>query len=95
MTYTDQNAGRRTRLGVFEPINGSVADYWLEDGLPLDEVGIHGKNDLPSISISAGEFSHTVKDVIRTKAHYDLAGDEEGLDLIDAAGRTTILRFEN
>jgi hypothetical protein len=30
-----RNAGRPTRLGVFSPSYGTIADYWLEDGLPL------------------------------------------------------------
>ena len=33
--FAEQNAGRPTRLGVFEHDGNILNDYWLEDGLPL------------------------------------------------------------
>ena len=33
--FLDQNRNRRTRLAVFEGTPDSLADYWLEDRLPL------------------------------------------------------------
>lgn len=88
--YGEQNKGRSTRLGVFEGEN----DYWLENGLPFTGIDVDARNEMPTIEIMLGEFTRTVKDVRQMKAHFSLDGDEDGLDIIDAEGKTTILRFE-
>lgn len=87
--YNEQNAGCITRLGVFD--NG--IDYWLEDGLRLN--GIDFDSHQNSISILLGDvMTHTVKNVKTVKISFSLNELNDGLDITDTEGKTTILRFE-
>ena len=94
-SYAEQNAGRRTRIGIFEPAINGVNDYWLEDGLRLTSIDAQAGNKLPAISIRTETFSHTIQDAVRLSIHFGLTGDEDGLDVVDTAGNTTILRYED
>lgn len=87
--YGEQNAGRRTRLGVFEGEN----DYWLENGLPLAGLDIDTRGDSPTVEIMLENFTHTVKDARHLKIHFSLDGGDDGLDITNAEGKTTVLRF--
>lgn len=93
--FSEQNAGRPTRLGVFERSSDVVNDYWLENGLPLVGIDIDTKKELPSVEITVGSFTHEVKDAVKLLFHFSLAGDEDGADISCANGQTTVLRFEN
>jgi len=93
--YSEQNKDRLTRLGVFEYQSDVLIDYWLEAGLPFTGIDLDTHGEMPTIEIMLNEFVHPVKDVKKLKIHFDLNGNEEGLDILDASGRTTILRFEN
>ena len=87
--YSKQNEGRLTRLGVFE----GETDYWLENGLPFTGIDMDVRGGIPVIQIMLGEFTHTVKNVRILKVYLTLEGDEDGIDVTDAEGKTAILRF--
>lgn len=89
--YGEQNAGRLTRLGVFEGEN----DYWLENGLPLTGLDIDTRADAPTIEIMMEDFTHTIKNARTLAMHFSLDGSGDGLDITDAESKTTILRFED
>jgi hypothetical protein len=86
--------GTRTRLGVFEIRDGVVNDLWIEDGMPLVGIDVDTKDGRQTIGIVFEHFRHSVKNVstIAEVSGEDGAG---GLDIQDAEGETTALRFEN
>ena len=92
--FGEQNAGRLTRLGVFEKNNDVVNDYWLESGLPLLGLDVDTRAELPSVQIIFGDLTHEVNDAMRLDFHLGHTGDEDGIDISAADGRTTVLRFE-
>ncbi len=102
--FSEQNKMRPTRIGVFEGEPGAMTDYWLEDGLPLAgvDVDIHEK-DAPTVEIMLGDISkndsshmtHVIKGVRSAKINLSADGNDDGLEIKDAEGRTTVLRFEN
>ena len=93
--YSEQYKGRKTRLGVFENTGDVLNDYWLEDGLPLLEVGVKLKGDMPVLELLFDSYSHPIPAARSLKVHYSLDGNEDGLDITGSHGRTTVLRFEN
>ena len=92
--YAAQNRDRATRVGVFENINNTTIDYWLEDGLPLTGISVDSAGGSLSIELMIGSIAHVVKNVRNMKLVFSADGNEDGIDLMDADGRTTILRFE-
>jgi len=102
--FSQQNRFRPTRLGVFEGEPGDMRDYWLEDGLPLAGIDIDAHAEgAPTIEIMLGEsetigsrtMTHVVKDVSSLKIVLSRDKDGDGLEIRDAEGSTTFLRFEN
>ena len=93
--YSERNKGRPTRLGVFEHQSDIFNDYWLEAGLPLTGIDVDTRDRTPTIEIMLGDFTHTIKGARNLKIQFSLEGDEDGIDISDAEGKTTILRFEN
>jgi hypothetical protein len=98
--FNRQNGARLTRLGILKA-GGGVEDLWLEDGLPLAGVGLDTEGHEPSVEIMLGRegasgrgVTHTVARARRVVIRLDADGREEGLDVEDAAGATTVLRFE-
>lgn len=90
--YGEQNKNRPTRLGVFE--NGN--DFWIEDGLPLTGIDVDTHGGMPTVEIMLGDnFTHTIKDAKNVKITFSPDENNDGLDITDAEGKTTILRFEN
>ena len=91
--FSEENLGRPTRLGVFEPATEGMMDYWLENGLALREVVFEEHKGAKSIEIILDGFTHTIRQVKRLEL---LFGEEaeDGLNVIDVNGRTSILRFE-
>lgn len=92
--YSKQNEGRKTRLGVFERQGDVVTDYWLEDGLALTGVDFDPNGELPTVEILFKGYSHSIAEVVSLNAHYAHTVENDGLDITDAHGKTTILRFE-
>jgi hypothetical protein len=92
--FNSENAGRPTRLGVFEPANGGVNDYWLENGLPLRGVSFEEHNGRLTAEIMLDGFVHTVENAGRIELIYGSNEIDDGLNVIDSAGRTSVLRFE-
>lgn len=102
--FSRQNHKRPTRIAVFEGEPGSMSDYWIEDGLPLNGIDIdaHGKN-APSVEIMLGteeksnlrHLTHNIVKVRFIKIILSASGETDGLDIEDELGVTTILRFEN
>lgn len=102
--FSEQNRFRPTRLGVFEGEPGEMRDYWLEDGLPLAgiDVDAHGEG-APTIEIMLGKsetvgsrtMTHIVRGVRSVNIVLSPGGDDDGLEIKDAEGNTTFLRFEN
>jgi hypothetical protein len=92
--YNAQNLGRPTRLGVFERQTDIYNDYWLESGLPFGAVEVDRDDKSSVVEIFLDGFTHTVKGARTLKIHFGLDDDEDGIDITDAEGKTTILRFE-
>lgn len=92
--FTAQNSGRPTRLGVFERDGDTVIDYWLENGGALIGVDLDASNDHMSIQILVGEMEHFVAEPSEIKFILSRSREEDGIDITDTKGRTTILRFE-
>jgi hypothetical protein len=88
--YNKQNAGRKTRLGIFEGEN----DYWLENGLPLSGLDVDTRGDAPTIEIMLGDFTHVVENAREINARFSFDGSGDGLDITGAEGKTTVLRFD-
>lgn len=102
--FSQQNRMRPTRIGVFEGEPGAMNDYWIEDGLPLQGVDIDARGDnAPTVEIMLGNtekpdlrhLTHTVAKTRFIRIILSVTGEADGLDIEDALGRTTILRFEN
>ena len=99
--FSSQNAARLTRLGAIKA-NGGTEDFWLEDGLPLAGVDIDTKgDDAPLVEImlgarggAGGGMTHTVRRVRRVGIRLAADDGDEGLDVEDGEGVTTVLRFE-
>ena len=100
--FSEQNRNRPTRLGVFEGHPGSMSDLWLEDGLPLlsvdavvgsSEVDIEIMLDAAPQS-GAAHMSHRVHQARTLRIVLGETGESDGLEVEDATGATTILRFE-
>ena len=92
-SYGARNAGRPTRLGVFETNDGVTDDYWLEDGLPLVGLDIAPKDDRTEVEIFLDSFTHSIADATRLVSIED-DGREQGIDIAGADGKTTVMRFE-
>jgi hypothetical protein len=90
--YGEQNQGRLTRLGVFE--NGN--DFWIEDGLPLSGIDFDADHGRLTTQIMIGEqLTHTIPDTRNVRITFSASEMNDGLDITDADGKTTVLRFEN
>ncbi|MDM7921437.1 MAG: DUF5335 family protein [Pyrinomonadaceae bacterium] len=88
--FSEQNFGRLTRLGVFEGGN----DFWLESGLPLTGIDVDVHAGRQTVEIVLGDFTHITKDVKAVKFILSHTGEEDGVDVEDFDGKTTVLRFE-
>lgn len=92
--FSKENSGRPTRLGIFEPNRTAADDYWVECGLPLDGVDIEAHEGRLDLQLFLGTLDHMVRNVVKLSWQMTASGDEDGLDILDADGRTTVLRFE-
>ncbi len=78
-----------------KPGHSAVTDYWVENGLPFVGVDLDDGHGAFSIRITAGSYTHEIKDVLRVSCYLSRNGDEDGLDVLDARSHVTLLRFEN
>jgi len=92
--YGSRNEGRPTRLGVFEMSTGMANDYWIEDGLPLVGLDVYLNNGSTRVDILFENYTHSI-DNAATLVEVDSDGADYGLDISDAEGNTTVMRFEN
>ena len=93
--YSAKNAGRPTRLGIFELENGVTNDFWLEDGLPLVAVDFCSKGEHSAINIMLEKYTHSVDEPAKLSLVLVEDQTDEGLDITDLEGRTTMLRLED
>lgn len=87
--YGEQNLNRLTRLGIFK----GKTDFWIENGLPLEGLDIDMHGESPTVEIMLKGFTHTISNARQLKLYFSLDGSEDGFDIVDAEGKTTILRF--
>lgn len=92
--FNTEYTGRETRLGVFDRQNGVMNDYWIEDGLPLVGVDVENHCGSRNVRIRVGDLSHYVPNAIKMSFTFAAAEGEDGLEIMDAEGRTTVLRLE-
>lgn len=88
--FAKENLGRTTRLGIFD----GADDFWIESGQPLTAIVVDDRCELPSVELVLGDYTHTICDAMDMKIMLSHAGDEDGLNITDSKGATTILRFE-
>ena len=92
-SYGSRNAGRPTRLGVFDTHDGVTDDYWLEDGLPLVGLDSAPKGSTTAVEIFLDSFTHSIEDATELIS-VEGDGKEQGIDICGADGKTTVMRFE-
>ena len=92
--YGDLNHGRPTRLGVFQLDGEVVSDYWVEDGLPLIALDTYSNHGQMRIDFLFENYTHSV-DRAKTIVLLSEGETAQGLDVSDADGTTTQLRFED
>ena len=99
IAFGERNNLRPTRLEVLGPAKDDESDFWLEDGLLLSGIDfeLDGKRG-PNIEImleSQAQYhmTHSIADVklvqLETKQ-----GIDKSLEIEDASGAVTIMRFE-
>lgn len=102
--FSEQNQGRATRLGVFDNQSGAAVDYWIEDGLPLAGIAVDARNaEKPIVEMMLSDatrtdsqhLTHTITGAKTVKIILTLNGEADSLEIDDAAGKVTVLRFEN
>jgi hypothetical protein len=92
--YSARNKGRPTRLGVFEQTDDIMNDYWIEDGLPLVAVDSYPDNGDTNVEILFDKYTHAIDGAAKLVSIVG-EGNDQGLDISDAEGKTTVMRFEN
>ena len=92
--YSHRNHGRPTRLGVFGISNGVANDYWIHDGVPVVALDAYSKNGKTTVDIFFDNYTHSI-DAAAKVVHVEDNGKDDGLDIMDAEGKTTVLRFES
>jgi len=93
--FGKENLDRPTRIGLFETVDGVTNDYWIENGLPLKGIDVDFNGRLPVVEIMLEGLTHVVRNVKGLRPIYSFDGNEEGMDIIDSGGATTILRFDS
>jgi hypothetical protein len=101
--FGEQHRGRATRIGVFVGEPGSLTDYWLADGLPLEGIAIETRGDAATIEIMLGSaagrgdraFTHQIEKARSVQINLSASGEADGLEIENDRGAVTFLRFEN
>jgi hypothetical protein len=99
IAFGERNNLRPTRLEVLGPAKDGESDFWLEDGLLLSGIDfeLHGKRG-PSIEImlesqAKNHMTHSIAEVKRVELETN-QGIDKSLEIEDASGAVTIMRFE-
>ena len=92
--FDEENRGRISRLGMFESHSDVVDDYWIKGGEPFTGMKLDLSGDLPAVEITVGDYVHPVHKLTHVSFRFGISGEEDGVDITDANGRTTVLRFE-
>ena len=92
--FNEQFNGRATRLGMFEQADRVTNDFWIEDGLPLVVVELDTRRPKPTIRIDFGNYSHEISGILKVAIKLSASGEEDGIDILDEHGKTTVLRIE-
>ena len=99
IAFGNRNKMRPTRLEVLDPSRDVESDFWLEDGLLLSgiDLDVDGKTG-PYVEImlrsqAKNHMTHSVAAVKRVSLETN-EGVDESLEIEDAAGTVTIVRFE-
>lgn len=94
-----RNNLRPTRLEVLGPTKEVESDFWLEDGLLLSgiDLEVDGKSG-PYVQImlqsqAKNHMTHSIAAVKRVELETS-EGIDESLEIEDALGTVTIIRFE-
>ena len=102
MNFNKRNEQRATRLEVMGPGREAETDFWLEDGLLFQGIAVDGKTDRDvSLEImlqgqtgkTRNHMTHEVTGVRRLNLEM-VDGRDKRLEIEDATGAVTILRFE-
>lgn len=92
--FTEMNKGRPTRIGLFEWSPDTMADRWLEDGLALEGIDAEIRDGKADVQIVLEGFEHVIRNAVKLSFHYGIDPVDDGVDITDANGNVTILRFE-
>jgi hypothetical protein len=99
IAFGERNNLRPTRLEVLGPAKDIESDFWLEDGLLLSGIDseIDGKGG-PGIEImlesqAQNHMTHSIAAVKRVELETN-QGIDKSLEIEDASGAVTIMRFE-
>jgi hypothetical protein len=94
--FTRRNQSRPTKLEVF----GDAGAQEEERGLPFAGITIEQAEGTPRVEIMLGggsgsrHLTHVVSNVHQITPKLGLDGRDEALEIIDANGETSLLRFE-
>jgi hypothetical protein len=100
--FSEINRNRLTRIEVMGQIGDLERDYWLEDGLPLMGIDVDMKgHNAPLIQImlgakdaDSGHLTRVVSNARTITVELGYEGQFDSLQIEDAEGAKTILRFE-
>ncbi len=93
--FTRRNQSRPTKLEVF----GDAGAQEEERGLPFNGISFEQQEGAPRVEIMLGgagqrHLTHVVSNVHQITPKLGLDGRDEALEIIDANGETSLLRFE-
>jgi hypothetical protein len=99
IAFGARNNLRPTRLEVLGPTKDVASDFWLEDGLLLSGIDLDlDVKSGPYIEImlqsnTQDHMTHSIAAVKRVELETN-EGVDDSLEIEDAAGTVTIMRFE-
>jgi hypothetical protein len=99
IAFGTRNNLRPTRLEVIGPTKEVESDFWLEDGLLLSGIDLDlDRKSGPYLEImlqseAHDHMTHSIAAVKRVELETN-QGIDESLEIEDAAGTVTIMRFE-
>lgn len=93
--FTKRNLSRPTKLEVF----GEAGAQEEERGMPFTGISIEQRDGNPRVEIMLGDvrarhLTHVVSNVHQITPKLGLDGRDEALEIVNAEGETSLLRFE-